>query len=254
MAEKGTQPDTDKLQGIARGWLQAVHAIWDPVLETSQKDPNGLRLIFLDDEKRRHSMVINDEGFVVQYSGPQASSAAAYDSRPTTGAVPAQASPGQKRIPPVRSPMAASHGGAAIEDRVAAWIRDSIGLSSFSIIARESKGGMVQYTILDLDGNYFLALADRSGTVKQFEAVQSQPRVDAPALQMPSKEHGSQETTYLLNVARDWLSKTTGLHDLGICGSVWEEQRLKIVFRDPGGSQYMIYVRPPGVVDVFKPM
>jgi len=55
MADHAPQPDTDRLETLARGWLQSVHAVWDPKMENRQIDPNSTRFIFVDSESWRHS-------------------------------------------------------------------------------------------------------------------------------------------------------------------------------------------------------
>jgi len=283
--------DIGALQAVASRWLMSVHAVWDPRIEASQVDNNMLRLTFLDWSSQRHSVVMSMGGDVVSYTGPNAagpienmllhspkspSEVVKPPAFETHAEPPAMSETTTfQYVPSVETPRerGVTEGQSnAPEARVLDWIKDSIGLSSVSIIERNAKGDSIQYKILDEKGGNYMVIADFNGNVQRFDPV-SRPRPAAMRQGPPKRENaaaaptvpaavkpGSQaslpgsDTTRLESLAKSWLSDNIGLESVDVRETFWDGARLRLDVADMAGNRYRLFVRPSGKVEEFKPM
>ncbi|MCI0480140.1 MAG: hypothetical protein L0213_00950, partial [Candidatus Dadabacteria bacterium] len=71
MAEPTSQSLTDAdlkgLEGLAKGWLSSVHAIWDPKLENRQISKDEVRFNFTDRESQQYAVLMDGEGRIKEF-------------------------------------------------------------------------------------------------------------------------------------------------------------------------------------------
>lgn len=281
-SQRATNMDPKELESLAQRWLQSVHAVWEPKVVEKQPVKDGVQLRFVDWYSQRHTVLMDRDGHITEYEGPSKHGAArtGHSSPPMPEAMPeetASITPPEAIRPRVQSaerapqaaprpegrtqikdlysaPAVAAEAPRSPEERMTAWIRESLGVPSVQIGGREAREDSIRYTIIDPAGNYYSVTADKLGGVQRFEPLPYKPKAEPRPADAPRQAEAAADASRLVDVSRAWLSNTIGLNTVELLEQTWDGGRLRIVLKDPGGNRYRLFVRPPDKVEEFKPL